>query len=254
MSQVLNAPAVSAELSVVGRNPERVVRFPRRVLLAPMEGVTDQLFRDLVIDLGWRGRRLQRVHPHLELSNVGAGHPPLSRSARTGRCRWVCSSWPVNRPSSPKASSPQSASGRCGSISTSAARHRSSSANARVPPCSRSPEKIARHHPHRGCRGERAGERQDPRRHRGCRPGSTRSCKRSARRARPCSPCMRACAASRTAIRRPGSWIAQAKRTARSLRPAGTGGRQRRGGVRRRRRAHDRRDRLRRGDGRRGAP
>lgn len=42
-------------LRIVGRDPARAVSFPGRLLLAPMEGVTDQLFRDLVIALGGVG-------------------------------------------------------------------------------------------------------------------------------------------------------------------------------------------------------
>jgi len=37
------------------RFSERSVRFPNRMLLAPMEGVTDRVFRNLVLDLGGAG-------------------------------------------------------------------------------------------------------------------------------------------------------------------------------------------------------
>jgi tRNA-dihydrouridine synthase C len=55
MNQALAAPPPSLGLSIVGRDAARPLRFPGRLLLAPMEGVTDQLFRDLVIDLGGVG-------------------------------------------------------------------------------------------------------------------------------------------------------------------------------------------------------
>jgi nifR3 family TIM-barrel protein len=48
-------PDAAAPLRIVGRDPRRALSFPGRLLLAPMEGVTDQLFRDLVIALGGVG-------------------------------------------------------------------------------------------------------------------------------------------------------------------------------------------------------
>jgi nifR3 family TIM-barrel protein len=48
-------PLAPGFLRIVGRDPGRAITFPGRLLLAPMEGVTDQLFRDLVIDLGGVG-------------------------------------------------------------------------------------------------------------------------------------------------------------------------------------------------------
>lgn len=39
-------------LTILGRDPCRAVTFPRGLLLAPMDGVTDRVFRDLVLDLG----------------------------------------------------------------------------------------------------------------------------------------------------------------------------------------------------------
>jgi tRNA-dihydrouridine synthase C len=42
-------------LRIAGRDGGRTATFPGRLLLAPMEGVTDQLFRDLVIALGGVG-------------------------------------------------------------------------------------------------------------------------------------------------------------------------------------------------------
>ncbi len=49
------APAEPEVLRIVGRDPQRALTLPGRLLLAPMEGVTDQLFRSLVIDLGGVG-------------------------------------------------------------------------------------------------------------------------------------------------------------------------------------------------------
>lgn len=49
------APAWARPLAISGRDPSRVVRFPVPVLLAPMEGITDTAFRDLVIGLGGVG-------------------------------------------------------------------------------------------------------------------------------------------------------------------------------------------------------
>jgi tRNA-dihydrouridine synthase C len=40
---------------LTARFSERSVRFPNRMLLAPMEGVTDRVFRNLVLDLGGAG-------------------------------------------------------------------------------------------------------------------------------------------------------------------------------------------------------
>jgi tRNA-dihydrouridine synthase C len=48
-------PAFPSGPTIVGRNPQRVVHFPQPLLLAPMEGVTDRVFRDLVIELGGVG-------------------------------------------------------------------------------------------------------------------------------------------------------------------------------------------------------
>ncbi len=39
-------------LTFSGRDPARAVTFPNNVLLAPMEGITDRCYRDLVLDLG----------------------------------------------------------------------------------------------------------------------------------------------------------------------------------------------------------
>lgn len=49
------APIWAKPLTIVGRDPHRAVTFPVPVLLAPMEGITDQVFRDLVIGLGGVG-------------------------------------------------------------------------------------------------------------------------------------------------------------------------------------------------------
>ncbi len=50
----MNTVLASAPLTIHGRAGRPLV-FPGRVLLAPMEGITDPLFRDLVIDLGGVG-------------------------------------------------------------------------------------------------------------------------------------------------------------------------------------------------------
>jgi len=42
-------------LTIVGRDPRRAVTFPLPLLLAPMEGITEAVFRDLVIALGGVG-------------------------------------------------------------------------------------------------------------------------------------------------------------------------------------------------------
>ena len=42
-------------LTIVGRDPGRAVTFPLPLLLAPMEGITEPVFRDLVIALGGVG-------------------------------------------------------------------------------------------------------------------------------------------------------------------------------------------------------
>ena len=39
-------------LTIVGRDPRLAVTFPLPLLLAPMEGITEAVFRDLVIALG----------------------------------------------------------------------------------------------------------------------------------------------------------------------------------------------------------
>jgi len=51
----MDPPEPPAALRIVGRDPGRAATFAGRLLLAPMEGVTDQLFRDLVIALGGVG-------------------------------------------------------------------------------------------------------------------------------------------------------------------------------------------------------
>jgi len=48
-------PAHSPPLTIVGRDPRRSVTFPLPLLLAPMEGITEAVFRDLVIALGGVG-------------------------------------------------------------------------------------------------------------------------------------------------------------------------------------------------------
>ena len=42
-------------LTISGRDPRRAVTFPVPLLLAPMDGVTDRCYRDLVLDLGHAG-------------------------------------------------------------------------------------------------------------------------------------------------------------------------------------------------------
>lgn len=42
-------------LTIRGRDASRAATFPRGVLLAPMDGITDRVFRDLVLDLGHAG-------------------------------------------------------------------------------------------------------------------------------------------------------------------------------------------------------
>lgn len=42
-------------LTIVGRDPDRAVTFPLPLLLAPMEGITEAVFRNLVIGLGGVG-------------------------------------------------------------------------------------------------------------------------------------------------------------------------------------------------------
>jgi len=42
-------------VTIVGRDPSRAVTFPLPLLLAPMEGITEAVFRDLVIGLGGVG-------------------------------------------------------------------------------------------------------------------------------------------------------------------------------------------------------
>ena len=68
-------------LVLKGRAGRRDVRFPNRMLLAPMEGVTDPDFRGLVLDLGGAGgasTEFVRVSSHVVKRRVIADHlgPP----------------------------------------------------------------------------------------------------------------------------------------------------------------------------------
>ncbi len=48
-------PATVPPLTITGRDPSRAVTFPRAMLLAPMDGITDRLFREMLLGLGDAG-------------------------------------------------------------------------------------------------------------------------------------------------------------------------------------------------------
>ncbi|MHC4954453.1 MAG: tRNA dihydrouridine synthase [Planctomycetota bacterium] len=67
-NQLLRTP-----LEITGRAGRRSVRFPNRILLAPMEGVTDRIFRRLVLDLGGAGgasTEFVRISSHVVKTRV----------------------------------------------------------------------------------------------------------------------------------------------------------------------------------------
>jgi len=66
-------PPLLEPLVLKGRAGSRSVRFPNRLLLAPMEGVTDRAFRNLVLDLGGAGAastEFVRVSSHMVRGRV----------------------------------------------------------------------------------------------------------------------------------------------------------------------------------------
>ncbi len=89
MTAEISAPPA---FRLAGRDPARAALFPSDVLLAPMDGVTDRLFRELVLDLGDAGGActefvrvsIAPVPKHVFVRELGAaprprpGRPPVA--------------------------------------------------------------------------------------------------------------------------------------------------------------------------------